>query len=234
MTFLLSELFELAPYKPISQELRRYIQQLDPSKVKNAVNELEKANPSIPELKMQGLQRIRGGTDRAVFVLNEDYVLKVTRHHGVHQNRQEAEMSSCLSTHSEFFARVVDWDKENYLWLVMESLGKTAAKDTGLGLDEHGVSIEFIRWLANKMGDEAFEIALEAVEEYSALGTTDVMDIVRLMFSSAHQRSVLGLSPWFKRYYSAFKSCGVEAYDLHADNWAKRKNGDWAIVDYGT
>lgn len=232
---LFSEIFQPASYQPLSKELRKYIRSLSVLENDKNVLTLTRKNPQIPELVNGGLKALSGGSARVGFLLNEDYVLKVAKKpSGVEQNTQEVMVSKCTNQHPRFFARVIDWDKADFLWVVMEALGETAGNSSSSEKDEFGTSVDFIRWIAASMGEEAFEIGLEGIQErFEGFGDTDTTDILRLFFSNSHLTKILKISPWFRAYYDAIRSCGVDPQDLHSDNWARRKNGDWAIIDYG-
>lgn len=232
---LFCEIFKQASYQPLSRELRQYIRSLNVLENDKNALALTKSNPPIPELAKGGLKALSGGSHRAAFLLNDDYVIKVAKKpSGVENNAQEAKVSACTNQHPQFFARVVDWDKDDYLWIVMEALGKTAMNDFGSGKDEFGTSVDFIRWVAASMGEEAFEIGLEGAQErFESFADADTTDVLKLNFSKWYLAKILKLSPWFTAYYNAIRSCGVDPQDLHPDNWALRKDGSWAIVDYG-
>lgn len=165
-----------------------------------------------------GLKYLGEGASRMVFAVSKNLVIKIAfaqKDDGAidtGQNEKEVEASKCVSHYPEFFARIVDWDNDNFFWVTAERL------------DTEKQYQELNKWLSYKIGDAGVKIIdvwFNKPTQAFQNGSNELHEELR------------AVSPWCQKLFTALDSCGLTMYDLHEENWGMRKNGDWAIIDYG-
>lgn len=165
-----------------------------------------------------GLKYLGEGESRIVFAVNENVVIKIAFAQeelgklNTEQNREEVRAASCVSQYPEFFARIIDWDRDNFFWVTAERL------------DTENQLQELNKWLEYKIGKAGVRI----LDRWFPKPTQAFQN-----GSSELHEKLKAVSPWCKSLFSALEACELTSYDLHEENWGMRRNGDWAIIDYG-
>lgn len=177
------------------------------------------------EMKNLGFPLIGAGETRMVFALNDQVVLKLSKSLWKHiQNQREVFFHDCLQTngHLRWFAKVVDYDREKFFWLMTERVKP---------LGPHEVA----KHTARLLGPSAVTLLKE--KGYEPTNPASLL----LLFGEGDKtlKRLMQLSEWFRGFSDAVSQCKIPIDDLPAGNFGLRtKNsydseGDLVVLDYG-
>lgn len=177
------------------------------------------------EMKKLGFSFIGQGDSRMVFAINDQAVLKLSKSLWKHsQNQREVSIHNCLHDNDNFrwFARVLDYDKEKYFWLVMERVRPLSV-------------FEVANHTKRLLGARAVEL-LKA-KGYAPTNPASIL--MMLGENDELLKHLTELSEWLRGFSEALSQCGIAVDDLHSSNFGLRvkdsydAEGDLVVLDYG-
>lgn len=155
------------------------------------------------------LKYLARGSARTTYVIDNDTILKFvnTPYFNSH-NKNEVKHATCLGqSHAPI---IVDYDKENFYWIVEERLQPIT-------------------------GDELFD-KLEQLIGVRFKSWTKLKDF----FSNTHNPGnpefdeVYERSEWLRKLVDEIRTCDVSADDFHDENWGIRQStGELVLLDLG-
>lgn len=148
------------------------------------------------------------GSTRIVFIF-DDVVIKIAPlTYGTINNKKEVENATCLG---DLAPKIIDYDKENYYWLVMEKVENNLGKVKILAMKLFPNLIKF------DLFSEPFEPANAHQDAFD--DNYGIQKISHPYFNdSAYQRLMAGASEEGKEWLNSFKGgverCKFDTYDL--------------------
>lgn len=168
------------------------------------------------------------GTTRKVFVFDNVVVKIAPSINGAFNNKKEVNNATCLG---DLAPKIIDYDKENYFWLVMEKVENDLDKVKILAMKLFPNLIKF------DLFSEPFDVNNDHQSDYG-----DDFGVQKISHSidkdSAYQRLIAGASEEGKRWLDSFKDgvekCKFDTYDLADFNWGiGLKTGRLIPLDLG-
>ena len=174
----------------------------------NLVSNLKTYDQILSVIEQYDLPLIGQGTYRNVYELNKQQVVKLDNNqHGETSNKNEVETYSCLG--KEYAAQIISWDKNNYVWIVVEQIRKNGDL----------YSIE------NKLKELIPTIVIKL---------NQLVDCFTGQNKNLHS-NLYQTNQWYKNFYDRIVKCNVSAIDLNkAAQWGIRQGTDeLVLIDYG-
>lgn len=168
------------------------------------------------------------GSTRKVFIFNDVVVKFAPSIYGTTNNKKEINNAICLD---ELAPKIIDYDKENYYWLIMEKVENNLDKVKILVMNLFPNLIKF------DFFGEPFDIENAHQNAYDEdLG---IQKIAHEFFKdSAYHRLAKGASEegkeWLDSFVNGVEKCKFDTYDLSDFNWGiGLKTGRLIPLDLG-
>jgi hypothetical protein len=183
------------------------------------------------------LKQIGDGTTRNVYDLGRNLVLKLAKYpNNSISNLKEVDSYQCLG--KEYAAQIVDFDTENYYWLVMERVKTITAREfqskltelIGFPLTPEDIASRFKTVISKEVyvvgGYYYLPQVLQPGRYHS--GTERGRGLRQL------HGLLCGHSSWFKEFNNRLVKCRIMAGDLGFGNFGLRLSTDeLVLLDYG-
>lgn len=160
-----------------------------------------------------------GGVARVAFALDDKAIIKVAYDGEISHNTNEMKNANCLTT--KYAIKVLEYDEENYLWIMEERL-KT--------LTEEEFSTKWKELTGLDMNPVAIRTML-AVSAHFPLNKSH--EELGSPYGQQHDQ-LMQSNKWYQGLMTGLSKCKVDANDLHYKNWGIRpSSGEMILLDLG-
>lgn len=157
------------------------------------------------------------GSSRRIWLIDNSKIIKVAKTiPDSEQNRNEVKHSKCLG--SKFAPVIFDYDEVNYFWIIEERLKRIG-------------ETEMINYFSKKF-NHPFKNYFEIVALFAYVNdeaSADKHPFIHNLFPKLIQTN-----EWFKTIVDELRTCHVETWDFHDENWGIRPStGEIVLLDLG-
>jgi hypothetical protein len=175
----------------------------------HGLNDLE----SVIQYVRSTLKRLGSGSFRDTWIVDGNRILKVIRRkENREQNSNEVKHATCLGSH--YAPNILDYDKENFYWILEERLNPIGGEAL-FGKLQELIGYKFSGW--------------QELKFFFVYGSTSLHNDPSSLVYKLYNKS-----EWLKGLFDELEGCKVDTSDFHDENWGVRPStGELVLLDLG-